>query len=187
MIWLDLTSELLPDLLIGNLDACVKRVELELDKIPPSPFHLIKEENFTNDPKQVAQFVDSFIENIRIKYEIKAIYAETNGFDINPDRWFFDLFAFEEYGGRDDYDWLANYSSVFDQSMVLKSMEELQSVYASKAGINLEYTEARGLSSLLIVIKFQKLIQSSVPNMKYLQFPLLVTSHDYDFIYEFKP
>lgn len=43
------------------------------------------------------------------------------------------------------------------------------------------------MSSLLVVIKFQKFIKCATAQMKQLRFPLLVTAHDFDFIAEFRP
>jgi hypothetical protein len=31
-----------------------------------------------------------------------------NGFDINPGRWFFDVFGYNDYGGHGEYDWLVD-------------------------------------------------------------------------------
>jgi hypothetical protein len=43
------------------------------------------------------------------------------------------------------------------------------------------------MSSLLVVIKFQNFIRKAATHMKHLDFPLLVTAHDFDFIAEVSP
>ena len=48
------------------------------------------------------------------------------------------------------------------------------------------HKETMGYCSLLVVCKFQELIRGSVASMKELNVPLLATSHEYDFIAEFR-
>jgi hypothetical protein len=59
-------------------------------------------------------------------------------------------------------------------------------INASQAGNN-EFSESEDYASLLVVVRFQDLIKRSACQMSKLKVPLLATSHDYDFIYEFRP
>jgi hypothetical protein len=65
----------------------------------------------TNPRAAVAAHCDRFFRREAARYPIGAAYAEMNGFDINPDRWFFDLFAYERHGGPAYYDWLPEWRS----------------------------------------------------------------------------
>ncbi|MFX1238852.1 MAG: hypothetical protein ACFFAS_07230 [Promethearchaeota archaeon] len=108
MGWRNLAyKELQPHLLKAEIDYCIKRTCEELNKLPDSPFHIVTSLDFTNDPEKVAKFIDKFVKKEQNKFTIKAIYTETNGFDINPYEWYFELFAYDTHGGHDDYDWLA--------------------------------------------------------------------------------
>jgi len=152
-----------------------------------TPFHRILDLDFTNDPYEIAKFIKSFICHGNNQAKLKTIYTETNGFDINPDRWFFDLFGIEYYGGHDDYDWLSDiYTSSDPPGKTLKGMEELQKTYAPKAFRNENFEDARDFCSLLVVLRFQTLIHRSAMLLENLKIPILATSHDYDFIYEYK-
>lgn len=182
--WFDLSEALTPTLRKGNLDGCIRTVSEAIANHSDSPFHKVLNLSFTNSPVAVANHFDAFIAENEKLFEIKAIYTETNGFDINPWEWYFDLFAYKAYGGHQDYDWLAYMDSTHFEPMVLTGMEELQAVYASKAFRNTEYEPVKGLCSLLVVLMFQSLIAHSAPYMKRLACPLLVTAHDYEFIYE---
>ena len=82
-----------------------------------------------------------------------------NGFDINPDRWFFDVFAYTEYGGHDDHDWIADWQSESYDDMTITGLEQLQEVYASPAFRDKRFTDASYLAGLLVVTKFQDLIR----------------------------
>jgi hypothetical protein len=187
MRWLYLSIELEPLLRQGDIDGCSERVTSALRSLPPSPFHLVTELQFANDIHSVARYFDDIIETSEEKFEVKAIYTETNGFSINPDRWFFSACTYSIYGGHEDYDWLSDCQYEDLNLVTLTGMEPLQEVYASSAFRDPAYKDARGYASLLVVLRFQALIRSSARWMRRLRVPLLATSHDYDFIYEYDP
>ena len=187
MDWFELAEQIEPDMRKGDIDACMKRVAEELKKLPETPFHHAVNFRFSNKPQDIADFIADFIRKEKQRIDIKAVYAETNGFDINPDLWFFDLFAYESYGGHEDYDWLSNWQSEDYESMTLTGLEEIQTIYEKyeEGEYEQDHTEARDLCSLLIVLYFHDLIRKSVPLIKGLNVPILATGHDYDFIYEY--
>jgi len=187
MSWMNLSVELEPHIRKGDIVYCINQVTNAIKSLPDSPFHQIIELHFTNKPKKVAQYFKKFIKQENRRFPIKAIYTETNGFDINPDRWFFDLFAFDSYGGHEDYDWLSDWKSGDYPSMTLTGMEKLQQVYASESFYKNEYDDASGYCSFMVVLRFQQLIGESVALLKGANFPILATSHDYDFMYEYNP
>jgi hypothetical protein len=184
MDWMDLATQLEPTLNKGNLAECVLKVEEEIKKCSKSPFHLILQSDFTNMPKDIAEHFEKFIRSESDKFDLKAIYVETNGFDINPDCWFFDIFGFENYGGSEDYDWISDWQSGDYPRLVLTGMEKMQEVYASDDFNNDDYSDVIGLTSLLIVFKFQMLIQKAAPLISNLKCPIVATGHDYDIFYE---
>ena len=53
-----------------------------------------------------------------------------NNFDVNPDVWYCDLFAYKSYGGHDNYsyDWLCDAPSKEFERYIIKGLEELQAV-----------------------------------------------------------
>jgi hypothetical protein len=155
--WFEIATDLEPYLRKGDLNFCIDRVSNIMRDLPQTPFHQIINLEFTNDPKDVVEYFEKFIEQESGRYEIKAIYTETNGFYINPDRWFFELFAYETYGGHEDYDWLADWRSGDYPSMTLTGMERLQRVYGSDAFHDGKYKEESGYCSLLVVLNFQNL------------------------------
>jgi len=59
---------------------------------------------FGKSTRQILKKKQGFIKNLfGSGKEIKpaAYYCEMNGFKINPDRWYIDLFSFENYGLTD--------------------------------------------------------------------------------------
>jgi hypothetical protein len=187
MSWFETATELEPYLRKGDLNFCIDRVSSILRDFSQTPFHQIIDLSFTNDPIDVAKYIQKFLVQESKRCEIKAVYAETNGFDINPTEWFFELFAYGTYGGHGDYDWLADWRSGHYPRMKLTGMERLQKVYDSDFFHDGKYKEESEYCSLLVVLNFQNLIGASAPRIMNLNAPLLATSHAYDFIYEYSP
>lgn len=185
MSWWNLAEELEPSLCKGDLLHCRTRVSETIESFQETPFHKVLDLKFTNAPLDVARFLDEFIKQENNRDKLKAVYTETNRFDINPDRWFFDLFGYEYYGGHEDYDWISDFYTSSDlPGVTLTGMEELQRVYASDAFYEKAFREVHEYCSLLVVISFQELIKKSVLLIENLEIPVLAASHDYDFIFE---
>jgi hypothetical protein len=171
----------------GDIDGCIDVFASRLSSLAPSPFHVALELDFTNDPLAVASHFDQFIVSQSALFPVRAIYTETNGFDINTDCWYCDLFAYTTYGGHEDFDWLSDWQSEDSAPLILTGMERLQAVYASDAFGDRAHDDACDAASMIVVSSFQRLIQRASRNMQRLDFPLLSTSHDYDFIAEVAP
>lgn len=184
MKWYDLAEELTPTLNEGNIEACIQRVSDELRKLPENPFSKVLELDFTNDSLDIARSFQDHLRQFGSKFEIKALYAETNGFDINPDQWYFEIFGYSDKGTLEDLDWLSDWQTESNGGWLLTGMKELQQVYASDAFGNPDFSDASDLASLLVVLKFQRLVRNSLLSYNDVKVPVFVTSHDYDFIYE---
>src|SRR5689334_6892473 len=148
----ELTEQLQPFIKAGDTEFCLRRVSETLAAVPVGPFHRILEMDFTNRPQDVAAYLDGFIRGQKAQFKIAAIYTEMNGFEINPERWFFDIFAYEDYGGSEDYDWLAKWDSGRHDDLTLRGLETLQEVYAACEDRDDKLLEAYDYCSLLIVI-----------------------------------
>jgi hypothetical protein len=177
----------LPALRSGDLGECDRIFSDALRRLELTPFHIVLDLNFTNPTRDIAVHFDAFFQHEQKRINVAAAYTETNDFSINTGRWYFDVFAYNRYGGHDDYDWLAYWDSERFPSMTLTGMEALQKVYASPAFHERDYGEACSISDLIVVSRFQQLIHRSAESMSELRFPLLATSHDMDFISETRP
>jgi hypothetical protein len=186
-LFFDLQRELEPTLRAGELRHCDRRIAEALRSLPNSPFHIALDLHFTNRPEAVAREFDAFFRREQDGFPIAAAYTETNGFDINPDRWYLDLFAYDTYGGTEDFDWLADWSSKPWPEVTLTGMEDLQAVYASDAFRDRSLSETSYVTSLLVVSRFQSLIAQATTFMDELRFPLLSTGHEFSYISEVRP
>ena len=75
-------------------------------------FVSLADRHFTNTPQSVLKHLNAFIKRCGKEFDIKSVYLEMNGFDINYDRWYFDSFGYSNYGDDpDDLEWLCDWSS----------------------------------------------------------------------------
>jgi hypothetical protein len=181
-LFFKLQNDLEPALRAGDLAHCEQTVAQALSALPRSPFHCVLDLSVTNPVEEVAEYFDTFFREEAPSERVGAVYTEMNGFDINPDRWYFEAFGYAEYRGHEDYDWLADYQWEACGDQNITGLEILQEVYASDSFREPEYSDASYIAGLLVVIKFQDLIRRAVPHIRELRVPLLATAHGYDFI-----
>jgi hypothetical protein len=181
-LFFDTMERLDPLLQTGDLVGVEQGVAAQMRSLPNSPFHIALDLSICNDPTDAAQHFDRFFEVESQRFSIAAAYTEMNGFDVNPERWHCDLFAYSQDRGQEDYDWLSDWQSDRYGAYQIHGLERLQAVYASDSFREVAYSEQCCICSLLVVVKFQRFIESAVNLMNKLRFPMYVTAHDYDFI-----
>jgi hypothetical protein len=182
-----LQKEFTPMLRAGDLAECERGLSTRLAALPPSPFHIILDLSITTEPDLAATWFDDFFRKQGARFQIRAAYTEMNGFNINPDLWFLNAFAYEKYGGSENHDWLALWQSEDSECIAIEGLEPLQKIYASDAFRDQRFSDACDVTDFLVVVKFQKFIQEASRHMRELRFPLLSTAHEFDFIHEIKP
>lgn len=182
----DTMKRLTPALAAGDLAKCERGVLTRLRALPRSPFHIAANLNISNRPEDGAALFDRYLARESEQYEVYAAYTEMNGFDINPDRWHCELFAYEKSSSQAD-DWQTKRPSDRSVSFTIKGLEQLQRVYASDAFQNEAFEAAIDLAGLLVVVKFQRFIKQVASHMTQLHFPILCTAHEYDFIAAITP
>jgi len=200
MDWGTVARELESYLRRGDLTYCINHVSQIIRELPDSPFHHVLAVDFTNDLVEVAGHFDRFVVEQRGEVPFAAIYTETNGFYINPDLWFFDIFLCPTHGGHDNYNWLSDCRTYYEPSITLTGMESLQQVYQQIEDSEIyrilsyggdpeveQIRAANDFSDLLVVLRFQDLIRRSAAHMRQVKVPVLATSHGFDFIYEVNP
>lgn len=190
-----------------DFNSAVKLCEERLQNAPPSDFQLMIGRDMLGQSAELKAYIKEFVEHLssgkaksslvglfRKRSQIEkcnAIYCEMNGFSINPDRWFIDLFAYDKYGGVEDEDWLADFYSETSSSMTITGLEDLQAAFESY--FKLDDAEKKRLGDafdnceLLIVVRLQELMHKVAQELDadptFNDIPLLATAHDFDFIY----
>ncbi|MCC9609129.1 hypothetical protein LOC68_06780 [Blastopirellula sp. JC732] len=180
-------ERLTPQLRAGDPSGCEVGAIEALLALPATPFHIAADLNISNDPAEVAAHFDRFYRLESLRLDIGAVYTEMNGFDINPDRWYCDVFAYISDGGIEDWDWLSNWQSEYFYDCTITGLEPLQNVYASKAFRDPANNDASYLSSIVVVTKFQRFMQRCAAEMVDLRVPLYITAHDFDYIARIVP
>ncbi len=183
----ELEGQLTPIISDGDLLRAENILSQRLASLASSPFQVALSLSITNRPEEIAVQFDDFFEHESDRFSVAAAYAEMNDFSINPEAWFFDLFAFARYGGPGNADhWLADWQSEPYAPILITGLEPLQEVYGSDAWHNSAFTDAADLAGLLVTVKFQDLIRRAGQQMQRLHFPLLATAHDGVLVYEFR-
>lgn len=180
-------ERLTPQLRAGDLAGCEARASAALRALPKSPFHVAADLAISNDPADAARHFDRFFRAEAKRRPVRAVYTEMNGFDINPDLWYCDLFVYMADGGLDDLDWLSDWQSEPFDEYTITGLEPLQAVFAGKASRNRAHEDARYLSCLVVVTKFQRFMQRAAERMTDLRVPLYATAHDYDYVARLSP
>jgi hypothetical protein len=179
----------------NKIEEAIGVAEGALLDFPHTAFHKVLGRNLLHHTQALANHIDDFYKSAPKGSKVKAMYAEMNGFTVNYDLWFVNLFAFKNCGDLDDLDWLAVFDFYSDEILVLTGMEDLQSVYKDYMenekwnDKTLEDTSA--LSELIIILRLQELFSevrkvATVQNLSWKNIPLFSTAHDSEMIYKTK-
>lgn len=189
----DLADELNGYLLDNKLELAIEVAEKKLSELPPTEFHKIIGRNLKPLVENLINYITDFYSQSEKQFEVKAIYSEMNGFTINYDLWFIDLFAYTELGTLDDLDWLSEFEYSSSNSMIISSFEDLQAVYENymenEKWRDKALEKACEICELLIILRLQELFKDAKTtaferNLHWKDIPLFATAHDYEMIYE---
>lgn len=199
----DKLSELLEN---KNLDEAIAMAEQELKNIPTTDFHKILDKNilhlasdlakhineFDKSTKEVLKKKQGFIKNLFGNgKEVKpaAYYCEMNGFTINYDRWFIDLFSFENYG-LTDWEWLSDFYDLTANDLTITGFEEIQKVFEDVHENNRfeepNIEKAYEVCELLVILRLQELFRETykLNQGDWDKIPMFITAHNYELIFK---
>ncbi len=177
---------------INKIDTAIDLAENELKKLPVTDFHKVLGRDFLSLTEELIEFITHFYKQAAKDIEVKAMYSEMNGFTINYDLWFLDLFAFKTCGGLEDTDWLADYEFSIEESMVLIGMEDIQAVYEdymeNEKWSDNNVENAMEICEIIIVLRLQELFKKSIDSARerkyeWSKIPVFATAHDYEILY----
>lgn len=147
---------------------------------------------FTNTPQSVHAAINKFIGACSKRFRIKAVYLEMNGFDINPDCWYFDFFGYAKYrADPQDLEWLCEWDSPEWPPVTLEGLERVQADfewYQTNEVYNDEkFHRAYELAILLVMCKYVSLVESALATgTRSKPIPVLATAHDFDIFGRFE-
>lgn len=189
----DLLEKLNNFVIQNQINEAIDATETALSKLPTTDFHVIIGKNMLHLKDELLAFVDSFYNQAIEKIDVKAIYSEMNGFTINYDLWYLDMFAYKQCEGLDDVDWLAYFNFAADSMMTISGFEDLQKVFEDYME-NEKYKDkalatACEACEYLIILRLQELFRevqtmAKNQNLVWHSIPIFTTAHDYDLIYK---
>lgn len=189
----DLLEKLNNFVIQNQINEAIDATETALSKLPITDFHVIIGKNMLHLKDELLAFVDSFYNQAIEKIDVKAIYSEMNGFTINYDLWYLDMFAYKQCEGLDDVDWLAYFNFAADSMMTISGFEDLQKVFEDYME-NEKYKDkalatACEACEYLIILRLQELFRevqtmAKNQNLVWHSIPIFTTAHDYDLIYK---
>ena len=114
-----------------KIEEAIEIAEEKLETIPQSAFHKILDRGFAYQADNLVCFIEDFYVSVKEELKIKSIYVEMNGFTINPDLWYVDVFALDRKGSIDNLEWMnlkREYSTVQNE-FILKGLEQVQTAF----------------------------------------------------------
>lgn len=167
-----------------GIQYCRDYLEKQFEKIDHTPFHIVLKINISNKKEKFSQYLNAFVEKALNHHKIKALYTEMNAFDINTDEWFGDVFSYKKYGGLKDFDWLSDYDFSTKNSFKLTGMKKIRNVYSNYMTSDKIFSVVKELADYIVILKYQEFVISACKSLNHKNLPILITAHDYDFIYK---
>ena len=175
----------------GELEQCIASLEQALAALSNSPFHVVLGLDFLHLTEGAAAYLVDLYREASTKFPVQAIYVEMNGFDINPDGWHCDGFAFKTAGDQWDIDWLALWDAQSATSFELTGMEPVQtaySVYGPSPKRTLLEDLVLELTDHLVNARFMQLIAAAHESAKracpsLAGLPVFSTAHDWSTVH----
>lgn len=143
--------------------------------------------SFSNPPAAVLDELNRFIATSQRSFAVKAVYLEMNGFDLNYDRWYFDLFAYSTYSSNvEDLEWLCDWQSDRWPAIELSGMEAAQGAFAWYQGERIwksqpGFKPIYEAGMLLVMVKFAEFVGSVLQSGRlFKSIPVLATAHEFE-------
>jgi hypothetical protein len=177
-----------------NIAGAISLLEDFISSHDAQRFSCLLGASFSNPTTFVQDEINRFIESNEKRFDVKAIYLEMNGFDINYDRWYFDVFAYSTYAPNfDDTAWLCEWQSNSWPEIRLCGMDSAQEAFAwyheqhiwdSQPELNPVYEAAM----LLVMTKFAAFVGSVLKAGHLVKpIPVLATAHGFESVARYEP
>lgn len=179
----------------GKLAGCIELLEGGLRALRETPYHAILGHHYLQHVDEAAEYIVDFFRNARETAAVQAIYFEMNGFAINPDRWYFEGFAYEMgdtlWNLTWETEWLSRWNKASDSQFTLTGLEPVQEAFQNLYGKGkqpLGIQLAGEIAEHLVVARYDELIGAAHAVAKNMcsdlrGIPVLCAAHDWDILY----
>lgn len=126
-----LGQEIVPWLRQARFDRAIAHCEAVLASLPATPYHKVTGRSWLHQTEEAARWLVDFFGVAKKNLQVRAIYCEMNRFEINPQEWRVDGFAYDFFGKPTDPDWLCGWQETSgEHRLVLSGMKDLQALFA---------------------------------------------------------
>jgi len=192
-------SQKLQNLLQENkITECIEIAENELEKNPKTNFHkIIGRKDLLKQAKKLNKWIGKFNKSANKKIYLKSLCAEMNRIDINPNNWYLDIFAYDNYGGDRNFDWLGEWQheNPDKDSFTLKGFEDIQTVFKNfkedDKSKDETLSKSAKLCEMLVILRLFELFEAAhnlaiEKEKKWIKIPVIVKADGNELIYLFK-
>jgi hypothetical protein len=122
---------------------------------------------------------------------VRALYCEMNRFEINPDEWYLNAFAYDFFGDPEDLGWLVGWKQATKHGdrFVLRRMGDLQALFARDYGDEPpdSVRAASEVVILLLTLRMQQMVHAAARQAREAgrlpdDVPVLAAAHDSDLV-----
>jgi hypothetical protein len=174
----------------GKLNRAITYCEKAIGRLPKCEYHQALGRSWLDQTDKAAGWLAKFYKTAQRTMEVRSLYCEMNRFEINPDRWYIDGFAYDLVGDMKDLDWLCGWKKATGAScFVLKGMKDLQRLF--KRDKERECPDEESVSSelviLLLTLRMEELVDAAARTARRNKglpedVPVFATAHDCDLI-----
>ena len=171
----------------ANLEPAIARCEKELTSLPATEYQRALGRSWLKQVDDAAKWLARFFQKSNAAITVRALYCEMNRFEINPDKWYVDGFAYDFWGDPEDIGWLCGWKIETGKSKcVLRGMEDLQALFHRDAdGPPPAQRASSELVILLLTLRMQELMHAAAMKARDMgtlpeDVPVLATAHDCD-------
>lgn len=159
----------LQQLLVENkIKECIEIAEDELLKQPKNNFRkIIGRKDLLKQTKKLNKWISKFNKSANKKIYVKSMCAELNKIALHTDNWNIEMYAYDNYGGQENYDWLEEWQHEINDrdNFSLKGFEDIQKVFKKYKHADESYKKANlisaKLSEILIILRLFELFEAA--------------------------
>ena len=133
----------------NKIAACIEIAEDELIQQPKNNFRkIIGRQDLLKQAKKLNKSIGKFNKSANKKIYVKSICAELTRITLNTGNWDIELYAYDNYGGSKNYNWLEEWQheNKDRDNFTLKGFEDLQKAFKKYKEADETEKEAKSIS-----------------------------------------
>jgi len=183
---IELSGKLQKLLQENKIAECIEIIEDELILQPKSEFRkIIGSKELLNQAKKLNKALGKFYKSANKKIYVKSMCAELNKITLYPDNWEIEMYAYDNFGGPENYKWLEEWQHENKDSdnFTLKGFEEIQKIFRTFKNTSESEKEPMAISAklceTLVVLRLMELFEAALnlaieKEKKWINVPLIV-------------